>query len=78
MASVKCYIKGEESNAEKRARDTKERSNTNSYRRGFYPLPAIDMGTFKREDKRLYGVNKFTPLNTHGLRESTRKFFTPN
>jgi len=42
MAKAKCYIKGEESNAEKKARDAKEQGNTNSDRRGYYPPPTRD------------------------------------
>jgi hypothetical protein len=75
MARDECYIKGEESNAKKKAGDTKKRGNTNSNRRNYYPPPTRDKGTFnfvkkknkgtfKSQDRIPYGVDNFTPLNT--------------
>ena len=47
MSGVECYIKGEESNAEKKARDAKERGNSGGDRQNYYLPPTEDRGTFK-------------------------------
>ena len=45
MSRVKCYIKGEESNADK-VRDVNERGNNSSeQRRNYNPPPTQDRGT---------------------------------
>ncbi|XP_024630733.1 uncharacterized protein [Medicago truncatula] len=64
MSRAECYIKGEESNAEKKTRDTKERNSLTTDRRNYYPPPNRDRGTFKRQERRIYSVDDFTPLNT--------------
>jgi len=64
MSRAECYIKGEESNAEKKARDAKERGNNRGERRNYYSPPTRDKGTFKRQEKRTYNLENFTPVNT--------------
>jgi len=54
MARVKCYIKGEESNAEKKAGDTKERGNTNSDRRNYYLPPTTQETEEPSKDRTEY------------------------
>jgi hypothetical protein len=63
MSRAKWYIKGEESNAEKKSIDAKERGNTRGDRRNYYPPPTRDRGTFKRQERRTYHMDNFTPLN---------------
>jgi protein subunit release factor B len=64
MSRAECYIKDEESNAEKKARDAKERDSTRGDKRNYYPLPTRDRGTFKRQERRTYNLDNITPLNT--------------
>jgi len=64
MSTAECYIKGEESNAEKKSRDAKERNSSTTDRQNYYPPPNRDRGTFKRQERRTFGVEDFTPLNT--------------
>jgi len=61
---AECYIKGEESNAEKKARDAKERHNSAADKRNCYPPPTRYRGTFKRQERMVYNMDDFTPLNT--------------
>ena len=63
MSRAECYIKGEESNAEKKARDAKEGGNSEADKRNYYPPPNRDRGTFKRQERRVYSIYNFTPLN---------------
>jgi len=65
MARAECYIKGEESNTEKKATDYKERK-TNSDRKNYYPSANRDRGTFKRpygREREYMPQEEFTPLN---------------
>ena len=64
MSRAECYIKGEERNAEKKARDTKERGGSDGDKRSYYPPPTRDRGTFKRQEIRAFNIYNFTPLNT--------------
>jgi len=64
MARAECYIKGEESNAEKKATDSKERK-TNSDRKNYYPPTNKDRGIFKRpygREREYMPQEEFTPL----------------
>jgi len=61
MAHVVCYIKGEESNAEKRARDVKEKGNSGSERRNHGVPPNRDWGSFKRQPKRERNPRQYIP-----------------
>jgi hypothetical protein len=63
-SKVECYIKGEEINDEKKTREAKERHIGTNRDRGYYLPPNRDQGTFKRQDKRIYSLHDFTPLNT--------------
>lgn len=57
---VECYIKGEEKNAEKKAKEAKERGNINSDQcMNYYMPPTRDKGTFKRN----VHLETFTLLN---------------
>jgi len=67
ISRADCYIKGEESNAEKRARDVKEKGSLGSERKNYDIPPSRDRGTFKRQPERdpqprLYAPEHFTPL----------------
>jgi len=82
MARAECCIKGEESNVEKKARDSKERGSNNSERRNYYPPANRDRGTFKKS----YGRN-VTPNHTNQntlppwrctCNESSERFTTPS
>jgi len=64
MSRAECYIKGEESNAEKKARDANERGISGADKRNYYPPPTRYRGTFKRQEKRVYIIDNFAPLNT--------------
>ncbi|XP_024626580.1 uncharacterized protein [Medicago truncatula] len=67
IARAECYVKGEESNAEKRARDAKEKGNSGVERRNPYVPPNRDRGTFKKPHDRgphRYSHDHFTPLDT--------------
>ncbi|XP_039687770.1 uncharacterized protein [Medicago truncatula] len=67
IARAECYVKGEESNAEKKAREAKERGNSGGERRNHYVPPNRDRGTFKKPYERnqnRYVPEHFTPLNT--------------
>jgi hypothetical protein len=57
MSRAECYIKDEESNDEKKTRDTKERHIETNRDRGYYPPPNRDRGTFKRQDMRIYSLD---------------------
>ena len=64
ISRAECYIKGEESNDEKRARDAKEKG---PERRHYDIPPSRDRGTFKRQPERerqsrRYAPKHFTPL----------------
>lgn len=48
ISRAECYIKGEESNTEKRARDIKEKGSSGSERKNYDVPPNRDRGTFKR------------------------------
>jgi hypothetical protein len=68
IARIECYIKGEESNVEKKARVTKERGNSGSERKNYYVPPNRDIGTFKKhyereQDAPRYIPEHLTPLN---------------
>jgi len=54
IARVECYIKGEERNAEKKARDVKDHNTNNSERKNYYSAATRDLATFKRQDRRPY------------------------
>jgi len=54
IAKAECYIKGEKSNAEKKARDVKERDTTSSECKNHYPLVTRDRGAFKKLERRPY------------------------
>lgn len=71
MARAECYIKGEESNAEKKARDARERAPNNSERRPYQPPGGRDRAPYRGADKRPFNpyyrkpnLENFTPLNT--------------
>jgi len=71
IARAECYIKGEESNAEKKARNSKERSASNPERKSYYPTTVGDRPAFKRQERRAHvpydaitNFENFTPLNT--------------
>ncbi|XP_024632850.1 uncharacterized protein [Medicago truncatula] len=67
IARAECYVKGEESNAEKKARDAKEKGNSGGERRNHYVPPNRDRGTFKKHYERNQhsdAPEHFTPLNT--------------
>jgi len=51
MSRAECYIKGEERNAEKKARDAKERENTRGGKRNYYPplIETEELSNNKRE-----------------------------
>jgi len=67
ISRAECYIKGEESNAEKHARDAKEKGPERKH----YDIPSSrDRGTFKRQPERerqprWYAPEHFTPLTMH-------------
>jgi hypothetical protein len=66
IARADCYIKGEESNAEKKARDAKERANNNTERRPYQPAASRDRAPYRRPERRPfnpYPQRNFTPLN---------------
>jgi len=63
MLRVECYIKGEERNAEKKAKDVKERGNVGGDRRNYYPPPR-DRRAFIRQERMTYKLDNFTSLNT--------------
>jgi len=52
MPRVECYIKGEESNAENKTRDVKERGSAGEDEINYYPPLTKDRGTFKRQERR--------------------------
>ena len=54
MSQAEHYIKGEERNTEKKARDIKERGQSGD-KKGYYPPPTRDRGTFKIGDRRPEG-----------------------
>jgi len=67
ISRAECYIKGEESNAEKRARDVREKGSSGSERKNYDIPPNRDRGTFKRQPERdrqprRYAPEHFTPL----------------
>jgi len=64
MSRAKWYIKGEESNVENKARDTKERGGSGGDKQNYYPPPTRDRGTFKRQERRAFNIDSFTLLNT--------------
>ncbi|XP_024626709.1 uncharacterized protein [Medicago truncatula] len=67
IARAECYVKGEECNAEKRARDAKEKGNSGAERRNPYVPPNRNRGAFKKPYERSqhrYATEHFTPLNT--------------
>jgi len=81
MARPECYIKGEESNVEKRARDVKEKGSSGSERKNYDVPPNIDRGAFKRQPERdrntrRYAPKHFTPLKVRpeGILKEVYKF----
>ncbi|XP_039687900.1 uncharacterized protein [Medicago truncatula] len=67
IARAECYVKGEESNVERKARDAKERGSSGAERRNPYVPPNRDRGAFKKTNDRSshrYAPDHFTPLNT--------------
>jgi hypothetical protein len=71
IAKAECYIKGEESNAEKKERDVKERTTSNSEPRNYQPHTSRDRAPYKKQERQPYApystrprLNDFTPLNT--------------
>jgi hypothetical protein len=71
IARADCYIKGEESNAEKKARDVKEHASNNTEWRGYQPSANKDRAPYRRKERRPYApysyksrLEDFTPLNT--------------
>jgi len=67
ISHAECYIKGEESNAEKRVRDVKEKGSSSTERKNYDIPPSRDRGTFKRQPEqdrhpRRYASEHFTPL----------------
>jgi len=71
IAREECYIKGEESNVEKKARDVKERTSNNSERRNYQPPIDRDRAPYIKKERRPYApyftkpcLDDFTPLNT--------------
>jgi len=73
MARAECYIKGEESNVEKRARDVKEKGSSVSECKNYDFPPNRDRGTFKRQPERdrnarRYAPGHFTPLKVRPKR----------
>jgi hypothetical protein len=83
IARAECYIKGEESNVEKKARDSKERSANNSEWKNYYPTTTRDRKTGKRKERRpcipydaRTNFENFTPLNTRPKRIHTEVYNT--
>lgn len=71
IARADYYNKGEESNAEKKARDAKERTSNNTERRAYQPAANRDHAPYRRLERRPYTpyyhkrrLEDFTPLNT--------------
>jgi len=67
ISRAECCIKGEENNAEKRARDVKEKGSSGSECKNYDIPPSRDRGTFKRQPERdrhprRYASEHFTPL----------------
>jgi len=65
------YIKGDESNAEKKARYAKEHTSNNSERRNYNPPSNRDRAPYRRQERQPYAPyntkprsDDFTPLNT--------------
>ena len=58
ISRAECYIKGEESNAEKRARDAKEKI---PKRKNYDIPPSRDRGTFKRQPERDRPPRRYAP-----------------
>jgi hypothetical protein len=72
IAIAECYIKVEESNAEKKARDVKERNTNNSERKNYHPPASRDWTPYRKQERRPYApyitrprLDDFTPMNTH-------------
>jgi len=58
ISRAECYIKGEESNAEKRAGDAKEKGPERKH----YDIPSSrDKGTFKRQPERERQSRRYAP-----------------
>jgi len=73
MARAVCFIKGEESNAEKRAREVKEKGSSGSERKKYDVPPNRYRGAFKRQPERdrnprRYAPEHFTPLKMRSER----------
>jgi hypothetical protein len=71
IARADCYIKGEESNVERKARDAKDRTSNNIERRTYQPAASRDHTPYRRPERRPYTpyfhklcLQDFTPLNT--------------
>jgi hypothetical protein len=65
IARANCYIKGEESNAEKRLRDANERTSNSTDRRSYQPSTGRDRVPYRKTNYRPYSrPEEFTPLNT--------------
>jgi hypothetical protein len=61
IARADCYIKGEESNAEKKARDVKERASNNMERRAYQPAANRDRAPCRRTERRPYAPYPYKP-----------------
>jgi hypothetical protein len=61
IARADCYIKGEESNAEKKARDTKERASNNTERRPYQPTANRDRVPYRRTERQNYAPYSYKP-----------------
>lgn len=71
IARAYCYIKGEERNVEKKARDVKVRASNNTERQAYQPAANRDHVSYKRLERRPYApcstrprLEDSTPLNT--------------
>jgi hypothetical protein len=61
IARADCYIKGEESNAEKKARDVKERASNNTERRAYQSAANMDRAPCRRTERRPYAPYPYKP-----------------
>jgi len=61
MARAECYINGEEGNADKRARDVKQKGSLGSERKNYDVTPNRDRGTFKRQLERDRNSRRYAP-----------------
>ena len=68
MARTECYIKGEESNTEKWARDVKEKGSSGSERKNYDVPPNRDRGTFERQPERDRNPRRYAPKHLTPLK----------